>query len=83
MVKTLYKGCFSDGTFNDDTGESFYITRNDDSPYTYYKGNFVNGKPVQSDTRQIVTVSEIHTLLKDFSFGCELSWYGDTTTNIS
>lgn len=82
MVKTLYKGNFSEGAFNDETGEAWYITRNEDSPYTYYKGKFTDGKPVYGDDRQIVTIPDIHNIIKDYSFECKLIWYGDTDTDI-
>lgn len=43
VIKTLYKGNFLDGIFNDDSDEAWYITREVDTTYMYYEGSFSGG----------------------------------------
>lgn len=42
VIHTLYKGRFQNGYFEDETDESWYITRDVDTTYMYYKGSFSN-----------------------------------------
>ena len=45
LTKTIYKGNFVDGQFNDETGKAWYIVKEEDTEYMYYKGIFHNGSP--------------------------------------
>lgn len=42
-VKTLYFGNFKDGKFDDFTGNAWYIVKDDNTDYMYYKGFFEDG----------------------------------------
>lgn len=49
VIKTLYKGKFVDGKFFEENYDSWYITRNIDTTYMYYKGGFLDGNIQHKD----------------------------------
>lgn len=76
-VKTLYEGNFVDGKFDDSTGNAWYITKNDGTPYMYYKGIFKNntaadksGKDFQHD----ISKEFILDIVKDKEYAVDLKW---------
>lgn len=48
-VKTIYSGNFVDGQFEDTTSNAWYITRDINTDYMYFKGNFLGGNPQTSE----------------------------------
>lgn len=54
VIKTLYKGCFKDGNFHDDSGDAWYITRGVDTEYMYFRGAFSEGNAKQQGTEDEV-----------------------------
>lgn len=44
VIKTIYKGNFVNGIFEDESDKSWYITREPNTTYMYYEGSFNGGK---------------------------------------
>lgn len=76
-VRTLYRGRVKDGVFNDDTNNAWYITKEQDTSYMYYKGAFKNGI-VQNNTGSEfinpISLEEIQKIIQGQDFKCELKW---------
>ena len=47
-IRTLYVGNFKNGDFYSGTNNSWYITKEKNTSYMYYKGGFENGNPTRS-----------------------------------
>lgn len=76
-VRTLYKGCVKNGNFNDDTNNAWYITKEEDTSYMYYKGKFKDGIPqnnVGSEFINPISVDEIKEIIQNQEFKSELRW---------
>lgn len=43
VIRTMYKGNFVNGVFEDGSDKSWYITRDEDTKYMYYEGSFHKG----------------------------------------
>ncbi|MEY8335823.1 hypothetical protein AALB53_22500 [Lachnospiraceae bacterium 47-T17] len=50
VIRTLYKGCFKDGDFHDDSEDAWYITRGVDTGYMYFRGVFIEGNAKRQET---------------------------------
>lgn len=77
-VKTLYKGKFKDGQFDDTTGKAWYITREKDTLYMYYKGNFKNGKPTHNKGyifKEEINSKDINEIINHEGISKDLIWY--------
>lgn len=84
-VRTLYVGKIKDGDFEDKTGNAWYIVRNDDTDYIYYKGVFQNGSPDYTDHDKFInpfSLDEIYNIVKKYEFNCDLPWYDPDRLNI-
>ena len=76
-VKTLYQGRFEDGEFEDSTGDAWYIVKEENTNYMYYKGIFEGGTAKYKDDKHFrnpLTKADIDEIIKGCSFNCELSW---------
>lgn len=82
-VRTLYVGNFTNGSFSDDTGNAWYITRDDttiNGAYMYYIGKFKNGTPIdkvtEDNSKTNLSYEDIIFKTETRFFKCELKWYG-------
>lgn len=75
-VKTLYVGCLSDGQFNDHTGEAWYIVKDTNTEYMYYKGGFTDGNPDGHEVEIPLSLDRINEIIQqsDVEFDCPLDW---------
>lgn len=77
-VLTLYQGRFSDGKFDDKTGKAWYIVKEDDTPYMYYKGVFSKGNIDVDDSKATfehnISQERINEIIKTTKFDIELKW---------
>lgn len=82
-VRLLYSGKFKNGTFNDDTGKAWYIVKEEDTAYMYYKGNFKDGEEDHSGVTELgkppLTLEQIQAYLGDRQYEVELRWSGFDT----
>ena len=76
-VRTLYVGSFKDGFFEDKTGNAWYITKDTDTDYMYYKGNFSKNH-ADHDKKSIfqnnLTTDDIRNFISGYKFNQELKW---------
>lgn len=75
-VRTLYIGNFKDGNFYDHTGDAWYITKDIDTNYMYYKGYF-DVHPIRNDGFIFeinLTLERIEEILKEHDFTINLNW---------
>lgn len=76
-ISLLYCGNFKDGKFEDNTGNSWYITRNEDTDYMYFKGKFKDGKPNKDSDYEFqnnLTIENINSYISGMEFNVELRW---------
>lgn len=76
-VKTLYCGGFVNGQFEDMSGDAWYIVKEDDTTYMYYKGQFKGGYPAkdsESVFENYLSKDRILELVPDMEFNCEIEW---------
>jgi hypothetical protein len=76
-VKTLYQGNFKDGVFEDDTGNAWDISKENDTPYMYYKGYFKDGKKINNEGSTFehdLTLERIQEILGDKTYDVDLEW---------
>ncbi len=74
-IKTLYSGRFKDGQFDDDTGEAWYITRNKNTEYMYYKGTFKAGQPGNDkDKENPLSMETFEKVTGHFTCTDEMRW---------
>ena len=75
-VKTLYVGCFSDGQFNDHTGDAWYIVKDTNTEYMYYKGTFTDGNPDVQEVEIPLSLNRINEIIQqsEVEFDCPLDW---------
>ena len=75
-VKTLYVGRFSDGQFNDHTGDAWYIVKDTDTEYMYYKGTFTDGNPDVHEVEIPLSLNRINEIVQqsEMKFDCPLDW---------
>lgn len=75
-VKTLYVGCFSDGQFNDHTGNAWYIVKDTNTEYMYYKGNFTDGNPDVHKVEMPLSIDRINEIVQQsgIEFDCPFDW---------
>lgn len=79
-VRLLYSGNFKDGTFEDNTGNAWYIVKENNTDYMYYKGQFRNGKEYHNGKEELgpppLTLEEIKKYIGDRQYKVELRWAG-------
>lgn len=73
IIKTLYNGKFQDGQYFEENYDSWYITRDADTTYMYYKGGFSKGKVKHKDRAKETFVNnlsheQIEEYLKEYGF---------------
>lgn len=79
-TRTVYKGRFKDGVFNDETGAAWYITMEKGdkrTPYMYFEGGFDSGKPNQNKRKIFInpiTKKEADAIIADQPFKDEIIW---------
>ena len=76
-VKTLYVGGFKNGQFEDNTTNAWYITRDVDTMYMYYKGIFEKGVPKNYTSGEFInpiSKGKVKELTNELSFSSELKW---------
>lgn len=79
-VKTLYYGQFKDGLFEDATGNAWYVTKEKNTDYMYYKGNFSKGNPANNNGSVFenpISKEKIQDILTSVNIDCDLKWYND------
>ena len=67
----MYCGKFKNGAFHDESGNAWYISYDaENSTYIYFKGKFVNNKPVETSThkRENISLNEVHQIMKGKHF---------------
>ena len=77
-VRTLYKGQFENGNFVDTTENAWYITKNIETDYMYYKGIFRNGHPTKEKDyvfENPISQKRINEIIEGMTFDCELNWF--------
>ncbi len=77
-VSMVYQGMFKDGQFEDSTGNAWYICKEIDTEYMYYKGTFSSGKPLNdsdSTFENPISLERIKEIIKGKEFECEIKWY--------
>ncbi len=70
-IRTLYAGNFKDGDFCDTSGNAWYITKETNTTYMYYKGNFYEGHPTKdrnSNFENYLSMDRITDILKENNF---------------
>ena len=76
-VKTLYVGRFRNGQFCDKSDDSWYIAKDEDTDYMYYKGAFKDGKPQHSKKSTFenkLTIDRIREIVSEYDFEQKLDW---------
>lgn len=79
-TRTVYKGRFKDGVFNDETGAAWYITMEKGdkrTPYMYFEGGFDSGKPSQNKRKIFInpmTKKEADAIIANQPFKDEIIW---------
>lgn len=73
VIKTLYQGQFVDGKFEDNTYKAWYITRELDTTYMYYRGCFLNGSVYRKNKKEEdfcnqLSHQDINTYLNQYGF---------------
>ncbi len=88
-VRTIYCGKFKNGLFEDHTKEedkkAWYISRdNEYKTYVYYKGEFSNNNPCETENnkRENITNKEIHEIIDNMNFNCDITLRGDNNSPI-
>lgn len=79
-VRLLYRGCFVDGKFDDSSGNAWYITKEEDTEYMYFKGNFSDGKPDHGSNYEFenpISLEKIQDIVSCYFFDCRLIWDED------
>ena len=77
-VSMVYKGRFKDGYPDDLTGNAWYIVKDINTDYMYYKGTFANGKPLNDSKSTFInpmSLEEIQKIISNMDIKCELKWY--------
>lgn len=76
-VDLLYQGRFKNGVFDDDSGDAWYIVKDGNGLYGYFKGVFKNGDRVEtSDNKpKAVLYKNIDDYIDENLFNCDLTWY--------
>lgn len=76
-VDLLYQGNFENGVFADDSGEAWYIVKDGNGLYGYFKGVFINGQRIETSTNKpkAVYYNKIRDYVDENSFDCDLTWY--------
>lgn len=77
-VRMLYYGNIKDGDLHDTTGDAWYIVREENTDYMYYKGHFENGKAKDNEGSVFennLTQERIQDILGERIFNCKLLWY--------
>lgn len=79
-VKTLYKGNFVKGKFCDKTGNAWYITKDKNTDYMYYKGKFRDNVPVDDATKDNfinpLTYEQLNSIIQEIPIYTKLKWQG-------
>ena len=79
-TRTIYKGRFKEGLFNDETDEAWYITmEKGEKPtsYMFFKGGFDLGKPDQNRRKEFtnpLTREQADTIIANQPFEDEVIW---------
>lgn len=77
-IRTLYVGKMKDGYFEDETNNAWYIVKEENTDYMYYKGKFIHGSPTH-DKESIfinnISIEEIEKIMQDNNFNTGLCWY--------
>lgn len=75
-VRLLYVGDFKDGHFNDATGNAWYIVKEEDTDYMYYKGYFRDDKIYNLIDFEAppLSLERIKEIIGDRTFNIELYW---------
>lgn len=73
VIRMFYRGDFFSGQPNDDSYDSWYITRDVDTTYMYYRGGFSEGKVNHRDEKKedfvnYLTHEQIDEYLKQYGF---------------
>ena len=83
-VKTLYVGKFREGQFCDSSNDSWYISKEENTDYMFYKGSFnEDGNPTRGEGTVFInnlTQGQIDEILRDnlkIEIGTELIWKND------
>ncbi len=76
-VRTLYQGNFKNGDFDDKTGNAWYIVKNDNTNYMYYKGEFEAGNTLKNEGSYFendLTLERIEEIINGKFFNCDINW---------
>jgi hypothetical protein len=76
-VKTLYQGNFKNGLFDDDTGNAWDISKENDTPYMYYKGYYKDGDKINNEGSTFehdLTLERIQEILGNKTYNVDLEW---------
>lgn len=79
-IRTLYKGRFKNGNFDDNTGNAWEIvfdSSNSINRYFYYEGKFENGTRENNKELDYISQEEIDKIISGITFNCELKWYSE------
>ena len=75
----LYVGNIKNGAPGDDTGEAWYIVRDDekDTPYMKFEGEFKGGHAVKEKGKfqNPYSYNEIIEFVNEEDYACPLVWY--------
>ena len=76
-VDLLYQGRFKNGDFDDDSGKAWYIVKDGNGLYGYFKGVFENGERKETSVNKpkVVCYNKIGDYIDENSFDCDLTWY--------
>lgn len=78
-IRILYVGNFVDGKFNERTDNAWYITKEINTGYMYYKGYFGDNDPLNNSTSYFegpsLSIDRINEILEENNFKKELNWY--------
>ena len=73
----MYRGYFKNGKFEDFTGNAWYIVKDINTDYMYYKGFFENNTAKYKDDKHFknhLKKDDIERIIKGYNFSCELKW---------
>ncbi|WP_026661332.1 hypothetical protein [Butyrivibrio sp. AC2005] len=75
-VRTLYKGAFDEGQFDDKSGLAWEIAKEDTSnKYYYYKGTFKNGvRPKHDISQKPLSKEEIMDIIESNELELDIRW---------
>ena len=75
-VKTLYVGGFLEGQFDDHSGNAWYIVKEYDTDYMYYKGGFTAGNPDNHEVEIPLSELRIGEIIKasGVELECPMDW---------